>query len=200
MSFETMIPWLVLSVYCVIILRMTPKSVSPKQFFGGAAKDGGEPSLWLLVASAAITWIFAKSIANAANLAGAFGIAGGIGYAFYYLSFLVAGGAIYLIRVKGGHTSLAGFLTSKYGATCARLFLIAIAIRLFNEVWSNTKVASLYFGARGGTGHRFHGLLFMARGIAVFNPDRWRSNDLGRHSFGDDPGRHLAGTGCAGLA
>jgi SSS family solute:Na+ symporter len=151
MSFETMIPWLVLSVYCVIILRMTPKSVSPKQFFGGAAKDGGEPSLWLLVASAAITWIFAKSIANAANLAGAFGIAGGIGYAFYYLSFLVAGGAIYLIRVKGGHTSLAGFLTSKYGATCARLFLIAIAIRLFNEVWSNTKVASLYFGAEGST-------------------------------------------------
>ena len=149
MPLEMILPWFVLGTYCVIVLRMTPASVTPSQFFGGHATSGREPGLWLLVASAAITWIFAKSIANAANLAGAFGISGGIGYAFYYLSFVVAGVAIYLIRVRGGHTSLAGFLTSKYGALCARLFLIAIAIRLFNEVWSNTKVASLYFGAEG---------------------------------------------------
>ncbi len=149
MALDMILPWFVLGTYCVIVLKMTPVSVTPAQFFTGRAASGGEPGLWLLVASAAITWIFAKSIANAANLAGAFGIAGGIGYAIYYLSFVVAGVAIYLIRVKGGHSSLAGFLTGKYGAVCARLFLIAIAIRLFNEVWSNTKVASLYFGAEG---------------------------------------------------
>ncbi len=149
MPLEMILPWFVLGTYCVIVLRMTPVSVTPSQFFGGEASSGREPGLWLLVASAAITWIFAKSIANAANLAGAFGITGGIGYAIYYLSFVVAGVAIYLIRVRGGHTSLAGFLTSKYGTLCARLFLIAIAIRLFNEVWSNTKVAALYFGAEG---------------------------------------------------
>ena len=149
MALDMILPWFVLGTYCVIVLRMTPISVTPSQFFSGRAASGAEPGMWLLVASAAITWIFAKSIANAANLAGAFGIAGGIGYALYYLSFVVAGAAIYLIRVKGGHTSLAGFLTSKYGTLCARLFLIAIAIRLFNEVWSNTKVASLYFGIEG---------------------------------------------------
>lgn len=149
MALEIILPWFVLGTYGVIVLRMTPVSVTPIQFFTGRAASGAEPGLWLLVASAAITWIFAKSIANAANLAGAFGIVGGIGYALYYLSFVVAGITIYLIRVKGGHTSLAGFLTSKYGTVCARLFLIAIAIRLFNEVWSNTKVASLYFGAEG---------------------------------------------------
>ncbi len=149
MALEIVLPWFVLGTYGVIVLRMTPVSVTPSQFFTGRAASGAEPGLWLLVGSAAITWIFAKSIANAANLAGAFGIAGGIGYALYYLSFVVAGITIYLIRVKGGHTSLAGFLTSKYGTVCARLFLIAIAIRLFNEVWSNTKVASLYFGAEG---------------------------------------------------
>ena len=149
MALELILPWLVLVTYGVIVLRMTPDSVTPSQFFSGRAPSGAEPGLWLLVASAAITWIFAKSIANAANLAGAFGIAGGIGYALYYLSFVVAGVTIYLIRVKGGHTSLAGFLTAKYGTGCARLFLIAIAIRLFNEVWSNTKVAALYFGAEG---------------------------------------------------
>jgi Na+/proline symporter len=144
-----MLPWLVLASYCVIVLRLTPQSVTPMQFFGGGDARGAAPGLWLLVASAAITWIFAKSIANAADLAGAFGIIGGIGYAIYYLSFVVAGVAIYLIRVRGGHASLAGFLTAKYGPACARLFLIAVAIRLFNEVWSNTKVASLYFGAEG---------------------------------------------------
>ena len=149
MAIDMILPWFVLGTYCAIVYKMTPVSVTPAQFFGGQAASGREPGLWLLVASAAITWIFAKSIANAANLAGAFGLAGGIGYAFYYFSFLVAGIAIYLIRVKGGHKSLAGFLTAKYGSLCARLFLIAIAIRLFNEVWSNTKVASLYFGAEG---------------------------------------------------
>jgi SSS family solute:Na+ symporter len=149
MTLAMALPWLVLAGYCLLVLRMTPQSVSPAQFFGGTDSQGKGPGLWLLVASAAITWIFAKSIANAANLAGAFGIIGGIGYALYYLSFLVAGIAIYLIRVKGGHRSLAEFLTSKYGGTCARLFLIAIAIRLFNEVWSNTKVAALYFGTEG---------------------------------------------------
>ncbi|MDH3242051.1 MAG: Na+/proline symporter [Alphaproteobacteria bacterium] len=149
MAFDMVLPWFVLGTYCLIVLRMTPIRVTPVQFFTGRAESGSEPGLWLLVASAAITWIFAKSIANAANLAGAFGLAGGIGYAIYYLSFVVAGLAIYLIRVKGGHESLAQFLTAKYGALCARLFLIAIAIRLFNEVWSNTKVASLYFGAEG---------------------------------------------------
>ncbi len=147
--FDFVLPWVVLAAYCLIVLRMTPLSVTPVQFFGGAATTGRPPGLWLLVASAAITWIFAKSIANAADLAGAFGIIGGVGYALYYLSFVVAGVAIYLIRVRGGHTSLAGFLTAKYGATCARLFLIAVGIRLFNEVWSNTKVAALYFGAEG---------------------------------------------------
>ena len=62
---------------------------------------------------------------------------------------MVAGVTIYLLRTRGGYTSLSDFLVSKYGALCAKLFLIAIAIRLFNEVWSNTKVAALYFGDEG---------------------------------------------------
>ena len=45
--------------------------------------------------------------------------------------------------------ALSGFLVSKYGTICARLFLIAIGIRLFNEVWSNAKVSAPYFGSEG---------------------------------------------------
>ena len=40
-------------------------------------------------------------------------------------------------------------LVEKYGPVCAKLFLITIGFRLLNEVWSNTKVMSLYFGPEG---------------------------------------------------
>ena len=142
-------PWVVLLGYCAIVTLFSPKRVSAPQFFGGGAENGAPPGLWLLAFSAAITWVFAKSIANAAGLSKAFGILGGIGYATYYFSFAVVAVVIYLLRTRGGYTSLPGFLVAKYGPVCARLFLIAIAIRLFNEVWSNTKVAGLYFGPEG---------------------------------------------------
>jgi solute:Na+ symporter, SSS family len=153
MSLSSIAPWLVLVGYAGLIWMLAPRRVSAAQFFGGGSDDGGEPGLWLLVASAAITWIFAKSISNAASLGAAFGLWGGIGYAFYYLCFVVVGVAIYLIRTRGGFSSLSSFLVAKYGPLCAKLFLLAISIRLFNEVWSNTKVGSLYFGPEGSGGY-----------------------------------------------
>ena len=86
----------------------------PDSFFKGSSDAGASSTLWVLVFSAAISWIFEKSIANAANFGQAFGITGGIGYATYYLSFVVAEVAIYFIRVKGGFGSLASFLIAKY--------------------------------------------------------------------------------------
>lgn len=152
MTIETVVavaPWAVLGGYCLFVWMFSPRVVSPAQFFAGGGEGGSPPGMWVLAFSAAITWVFAKSIANAASLGYAFGPIGGLGYAVYYLSFAVAAGAIYLIRTRGGHRSLPAFLVDKYGPVCARLFLIAIAIRLFNEVWSNTKVGALYFGAEG---------------------------------------------------
>jgi Na+/proline symporter len=146
-------PWAVLAGYCVLVWLFSPRRASPLQFFTGSGEAGGAPSLWVLVASAAITWIFAKSIANAASLGYAFGPVGGVGYALYYLSFAVAAVAVYFLRTRGGHRSLSAFLVDKYGPLCARMFLIAVAVRLFNEVWSNTKVGALYFGAEGSGGY-----------------------------------------------
>lgn len=142
-------PWIVLIGYALLVWRMTPSHVTALQFFKGRDERGSEPGLWLLVASAAITWIFAKSISNAANLGAAFGVWGGIGYAFYYFSFAFVAITVYFLRVRGGFSSLSAFLLGKYGPVCAKIFLGAIAIRLFNEVWSNTKVGALYFGAEG---------------------------------------------------
>ncbi|MFQ5460971.1 MAG: Na+/proline symporter, partial [Anaerolineae bacterium] len=73
--------------YAALVFLLAPRGVSASQFFRGRARDDTDPSLPLLVASAAITWIFAKSISNAANLSRGFGILGGVGYALYYLSF-----------------------------------------------------------------------------------------------------------------
>jgi len=45
--------------------------------------------------------------------------------------------------------SLPHFLISKYGTSAAKLFMILVTFRLVNEIWSNTKVMSLYFGSEG---------------------------------------------------
>ncbi|QNT68329.1 Na+/proline symporter [Defluviicoccus vanus] len=149
MEIEAIAPWAVLAVTCGITWMATPRRVTSPQFFDGRAADGAHPGIWLVAISAAITWIFAKSIANASDLAYTFGLAGGVGYTLYYISFVVAGIAIYLLRTRGRYRSLAHFLIEKYGMLCSRLFLLTIAFRLFNEVWSNTKVMALYFGTEG---------------------------------------------------
>lgn len=74
---------------------------------------------------------------------------GGVAYAAYYLSFLVAGLIIYQLRTKGGFRSIHHFLESRYGQGAIILFSILIGFRLFNEVWSNTMVIGSYFGAQG---------------------------------------------------
>jgi solute:Na+ symporter, SSS family len=107
----------------------------------------------MVAMSAAITWIFAKSIANASDLAFSYGLSGGIGYTIYYLSFVVAGVAIYMLRTRGGYRSLPHFLVSKYGVQAVKLFMILVVFRLINEIWSNTKVISLYFGSEGSVAY-----------------------------------------------
>ena len=122
-------PWIVLAAYCLVTWWVTPRKVEAGQFFNGRSDAGAAPGIWLVAMSAAITWIFAKSIANASDLSFAFGITGGIGYTIYYLSFVVAGVAIYLLRTRGGYRSLSHMLVEKYGSICARLFLITIGLR-----------------------------------------------------------------------
>jgi SSS family solute:Na+ symporter len=146
---QTAGPWLVLAAFSTLTWWATPRRVNAAQFFDGR-RDGGQPPGVLMVAmSAAITWVFAKSIANASDLAYGYGLTGGIGYTLYYLSFVVAGVAIYLLRSRGGYVSLPHFLVSKYGARAAKLFMVLVTFRLVNEIWSNTKVMSLYFGLEG---------------------------------------------------
>ncbi len=78
-----------------------------------------------------------------------FGIVGGVAYASYYLSFLVAGVIIYRMRTKGGFHSLHHFLSQRFGRGAVLVFSLLIAFRLMNEVWSNSMVIGSYFGEIG---------------------------------------------------
>ena len=148
-----LLPWIVLLAFCALTWWVTPRRVAAAQFFDGRRNDGAPPGTWMVAMSAAITWVFAKSISNASDLAYGYGIGGGIGYTVYYLSFVVAGVAIYRLRTRGGYRSLPHFLVGKYGTPAAKLFMALVLFRLANEIWSNTKVMSLYFGPEGSASY-----------------------------------------------
>lgn len=143
--------WGFLLVYGAVMIVVSPKAVSIGGFFRGERKDGKPASLFLLTTSIFISWIFAKSVTNAANLGSEYGIVGGVAYATYWLCIPLAGFAIYRLRTKFMAKSLVSFLTKNYGIAAAFVFSLAILIRLFNEVWSNSSVVGGYYGESGST-------------------------------------------------
>lgn len=142
--------WIVLILSSLALFAVSPWARTGKDFFRGS-KAEKTPGFWMLTSSLVISWLFAKSITNAANLGLAFGMVGGVAYATYYLSFLVAGVVIYKMRVKGKIESIHSFLQSKFGKGAVVIFSLLIGIRLLNEVWSNTMVIGSYFGESGSS-------------------------------------------------
>lgn len=143
--------WIVLIAFSLILILMTPFVKTRESFFKGTSKKLKQPGTMMLTFSLVISWIFAKSVTNAANLGLNFGIVGGVAYATYYFSFLVAGIVIYKLRKELNVNSLHEFLEKKFGVTAVKVFTFIIAIRLLNEVWSNTEVIGTYFGPVGST-------------------------------------------------
>ncbi len=141
--------WIILIAFGILFFFIAPMAKSVQQFFQAKSNKGTAPNVFFLTSSLVIAWIFAKSIANAANLGLAFGFVGGLAYACYYFSFLVGGLVIYNMRTKGKFESIHHFLRSKFGKRAVAVFTLVISFRLFNEVWSNTTVIGSYFGAQG---------------------------------------------------
>ena len=144
--------WILVVGSSLILFLLSPYAKTTESFFK-ANHNKKSPNVLVLTGSLIISWIFAKSITNAANLGLDFGIVGGVAYAGYYLSFAVAGLLIYQLRTKGGYTSIHQFLTSKFGKKAVAVFTVLIIIRLFNEVWSNTMVIGSYFGESGSASY-----------------------------------------------
>nr|WP_159021132.1 sodium:solute symporter [Algibacter sp. L3A6] len=151
--------WGLIITSSLILFFLSPFAKTTDQFFK-ATKRLKKPGTVVLTGSLIISWIFAKSITNAANLGLQFGLVGGVAYAGYYLSFAVAGILLYQLRVKGGFESIHHFLTTKFGKGAMVIFSILIAFRLFNEVWSNTMVIGSYFGETGSSPYYWSILLF----------------------------------------
>lgn len=154
--------WGFLVLYGVVMYALTPHARSLSGFFRGADESGRPASDWALMCSIFISWIFAKSVTNAANLGAQYGIVGGLAYATYWLSIPVAGIVIYRLRTRHGATGLVPFLIERYGRVAAVAFTIAILIRLYNEVWSNTAVVGAYYGRPGESAFIGAALLFTA--------------------------------------
>ena len=157
--------WSLIIASSLVLFLLSPWAKDTNQFFKAVQKKKA-PNTFMLMGSLIISWIFAKSITNTANLGLDFGIVGGVAYAGYYLSFAVAGLVIYRMRLHGKYRSIHHFLSSKFGKSAVTIFSILIAIRLFNEVWSNTMVIGSYFGPAGTSSYYWSILVFTGLTLA----------------------------------
>jgi Na+/proline symporter len=166
MSVELYWQWGLVIGSSIFLYVISPRARSVESFFSGVSKTAERPGFLMLTFSLVISWIFAKSIANAANLGMSFGFVGGFAYAVYYLSFLVAGVVIYYMRSRARVKSLHQFLQNKFGRSAIIVFSLVISIRLLNEVWSNTAVIGSYFGETGSPQYIAAVIVFTALTLA----------------------------------
>lgn len=129
----------------------SPRARSPEGFFTGRSPGGAAPGVWTLTLSQVTTWIFARSLMNAAILGYFYGIAGTLAYAAYYLSFLTGFFIVDRIRFRHDHANVQGFLIARFGPAGAHAYNLVIAVRLLSEVFANLLVVGLVFGIAGTT-------------------------------------------------
>jgi len=127
-------------------LAVAPRRASVAGFFGGADANGRAPGLWVLVLSQVTTWIFARSLMNAAILGYFYGIWGVLAYAGYYGSFLTGGLIVDRLRASGAG-SAQDWLVARFGAVGVGCYNLVVALRLLSEVFANLLVVGLIFGA-----------------------------------------------------
>ncbi len=130
----------------IVSLVISPRKVSIEGFFDGASKVGSQPSLWMLVLSQVTTWIFARSLMNAAVLGYFYGFAGTLAYTCYYLSFLTGMYIVGQMRSRGAR-SVQDWLGDNFGRVGHVAYNVVIALRLLSEVFANLIVVGLIFSA-----------------------------------------------------
>jgi len=132
----------VVAVVAAVSLAAMPRHATVEGFFGGRDETGAAPGLWTLVLSQVTTWIFARSLMNAAILGYFFGIWGTLAYTAYYGSFLTGGFIVGRVRARGGR-SLQDWLRQGFGAAGTGCYNFVIGLRLLSEVFANLLVIGL---------------------------------------------------------
>lgn len=158
--------WGVLVLFGLAMWTLAPRARDADGFFRGTDAAGRPAGGWVLTMSLFISWIFAKSVTNAANLGYTYGITGGLAYAAYWLSIPFAGFVIWRLRTRDGAHGLVPWLVARFGRGAALAFALAILVRLYNEIWSNTSVVGAYYGEPGSAGFIGAALLFTALVLA----------------------------------
>lgn len=128
---------------------VSPRVRDADGFFRGWSQHDRPPGVLTLTFSQVTTWIFARSLLTAAILAFHFGIAGGLAYAAYYLSFYTGWLAIRGIRFRHGHDSVHAFLRDRFGRSGTWTYDFVVAVRLLSEVFANLLTIGIIFGPAG---------------------------------------------------
>lgn len=148
------------ALIAVISIWLSPKAASDGAFFRGFDLKGQAPGLWQLTLSQVTTWIFARSLLNAAILGFYYGLWGALAYAAYYLSFLTGAKIIDSLRFRHGYDSVQGFLSDRFGRLGSRCYNAVVGVRLISEVFANVLVVGILFGAAGSQSYTLAVLLF----------------------------------------
>jgi len=142
-------PYLLVALVGVLALAafvLAPRATSAESFYGGTDSAGKGPGLWTLVLSQVTTWIFARSLMNAAILGFYYGIAGVLAYTAYYISFLTGAMIIDQVRFRHGAGSIQAFMAARFGRAGVATYNVVVAARLLSEVFANLLVVGLIFG------------------------------------------------------
>ena len=149
--------WMILSVAIAILFAVSFVAVRGSAnhggFYLGLSANGAPPRLLTLVLSQVTTWIFARSLMNAAILGFYYGVWGTLAYSVYYLSFFTGGLIIDSLRFRHGASSVQEFLTERFGRGGVRCYNFVIGVRLVSEVFANLLVIGIIFGAAGTIGY-----------------------------------------------
>jgi Na+/proline symporter len=146
----------------LVSVLLSPKAESEGAFYQGLSASGCQPGLLTLTFSQVTTWIFARSLMNAAILGFYYGIWGTLAYAFYYLSFLTGGRIVDSLRYEHGFGSVQDFLRARFGGWGTGCYNFVIAIRLVSEVFANVLVIGILFGVAGSKAYTLTILFFSA--------------------------------------
>ena len=128
----------------LISILLSPRTVSLDSFLRGTSNSGHPPTTLMLTLSQTTTWIFARSLMNAAILGYFYGLAGALAYTCYYLSFLTGLYVVEQLRQQGAR-SVQQWLTDHFGRVGCHAYNVVIGLRLLSEVFANLIVVGLIF-------------------------------------------------------
>ena len=140
---------LITATVALLSLLLSPRVRSEASFFHGSSANGAQPGLITLIFSQVTTWIFARSLMNAAILGFYYGIWGTVAYAAYYLSFLTGAAIIDSLRFRHGYKNIQSFLHDRFGRMGTSCYNLVIGLRLVSEVFANLLVIGILFGSAG---------------------------------------------------